>query len=209
MGLFGCAKAIPARVRFSASDHLPCLIPYPCSNVEGDTVEIGNRRLKLNFDVKLGFLQKVSYNDGTQNVVCEEIGMYSSSESGAYLFKPNGDAKPIHQAGGQMVIVEGPLMHEVYSYPRTAWDKSPVSHSTHIYNGDDTIQQLLIEKEYHVELLGRNFNNKELIVRYKTDIDNKRIFYTDLNAFQMSRRETYDKIPLQGNYYPMPSLVFI
>lgn len=25
----------------------------------------------------------------------------------------------------------------------------------------------------------------------------------------MSRRETYDKIPLQGNYYPMPSLAFI
>ena len=49
----------------------------------------------------------------------------------------------------------------------------------------------------------------ELIVRYKTDIDNKRIFYSDLNGFQMSRRETYDKIPLQGNYYPMPSLAFM
>ncbi|CAH1423039.1 unnamed protein product [Lactuca virosa] len=25
----------------------------------------------------------------------------------------------------------------------------------------------------------------------------------------MSRRETYDKIPIQGNYYPMPSLAFM
>lgn len=208
-GFVGCEKAVPARIRVSASDHLPCLVPYPCSKVEGDTVEIANQHLTLTFDVKLGLLQKVSYNDGTQNVVGEEIGMYSSSESGAYLFKPNGGAEPINQAGGKMVILEGPLMQEVYSYPKTAWDKSPISHSTRIYNGDDTIQQFLIEKEYHVELLGHDFNDRELIVRYKTDIENKRIFYTDLNGFQMSRRETYEKIPLQGNYYPMPALAFM
>ncbi|CAL5417663.1 unnamed protein product [Camellia sinensis] len=135
--------------------------------------------------------------------------MYSSLKSGAYLFKPVGGADSIIQAGAQVVVSEGPLMQEVFSFPNTAWDKSPISHSTRIYNGDNTIEEFLIEKEYHVELLGQSFNDKELIVRYKTDIDNRRIFFSDLNGFQMSRRETYDKIPLQGNYYPMPSLAYM
>ncbi|KAF8399347.1 hypothetical protein HHK36_015212 [Tetracentron sinense] len=209
-GFIGCEKAKPAKLKFFAnSNPLPCPTPYACSKLEGDMAEIRNQHQTLIFDVKLGLLQKISHNDGSQNVIGEEIGMYSSWGSGAYLFKPNGDAQPIIQAGGQMVITEGHLMQEFYSFPKTTWDKTPISHSTRIYNGDDTIQQFLIEKEYHVELLGQDFNDRELIVRYKTDLDSKRIFYSDLNGFQMSRRETYDKIPLQGNYYPMPSLSFM
>ncbi|KAK3002316.1 hypothetical protein RJ639_021441 [Escallonia herrerae] len=209
-GFVGCEKAKPARVKlFTSAAHLPCLAPYTCSKLEGDTVEIRNRQQTLNFSVKRGLLQKVSHNDGTLSVVGEEIGMYSSSGSGAYLFMPTGDAEPITQAGGDVVISEGPLMQEVFSYPKTAWNKAPISHITRIYNCDNSIQEFLIEKEYHVELLGQDFNDRELIVRYKTDIDSKRIFYSDLNGFQMSRRQTYDKIPLQGNFYPMPSLAFM
>ncbi|XP_021813864.1 alpha-mannosidase 2 [Prunus avium] len=209
-GFVGCEKAKPAKLRFfSKSMSLSCPTPYACSKAEVDVAEIQNRHQILTFNVNHGLLQKISYKNGSQNVVGEEIAMYSSWGSGAYLFKPNGDAQPIIEAGGQMVISEGPLVQEVYSYPKTAWEKSPISHSTRIYNGENTVQEFLIEKEYHVELLTQDFNDKELIVRYKTDIDNKRIFFSDLNGFQMSRRETYDKIPTQGNYYPMPSLAFM
>ncbi|XP_052195608.1 alpha-mannosidase 2 [Diospyros lotus] len=210
-GFVGCEKAKPAKVRiFTKEKQLPCLNPYACAKLEGETAVIRNRHQTLTFNVNLGLLQRVSGEDGSKMVVVgEELGMYSSSESGAYLFKPNGDAEPIVQAGGLLVVSEGPLMQEIYSYPKTRWDKSPISHATRIYNGDNTIQEFLIEKEYHVELLGNDFDNRELIVRYKTDIDNKRTFYSDLNGFQMSRRETYDKIPVQGNYYPMPSLAYM
>ncbi|XP_041006189.1 alpha-mannosidase 2 [Juglans microcarpa x Juglans regia] len=209
-GFGQCEKAKPAKIKFfTQSTSIHCPTPYACSKAEGDVAEIQNWHQTLTFDVRHGLLQKIIFRNGSQNVVGEEIGMYSSWGSGAYLFKPNGDAQSIIEAGGLMVIVEGHLMQEVSSYPRTTWEKPPVSHSTRIYNGDNTIQQLLIEKEYHVELIGPDFDDKELIVRYKTDINNKRVFYSDLNGFQMSRRETYDKIPLQGNYYPMPSLAFM
>lgn len=209
-GIVGCEKAKPAKLKFfPKSSSLHCPAPYTCSKAEGDVAEIRNQHQTLTFDVKHGLLQKISFRNGFQNVVGEEIRIYSSSGSGAYLFKPTGDAESIIKTGGQMVITEGPLMQEVFSYPATAWEKSPISHSTRIYSGGNTIQELLVEKEYHVELLGQAFDDKELIVRYKTDIDNKRVFYSDLNGFQMSRREMYDKIPLQGNYYPMPSLAFI
>ncbi|KAG4914521.1 hypothetical protein JHK87_052078 [Glycine soja] len=202
-----CEKARPAKLKmFSKSSSVACPTPYSCVEVEADVTEIENQHQKLTFDVKYGLLQKII--SSSPNTINEEIGMYSSS-GGAYLFMPHGDAQPIIEEGGQLLVSEGPLMQEVYSYPRTAWDKSPISHSTRIYSGESTVQGFAIEKEYHVELLGRDFNDRELIVRYKTDIDNKKIFYSDLNGFQMSRRETYDKIPLQGNYYPMPYLAFI
>ncbi|KAF5182395.1 Alpha-mannosidase [Thalictrum thalictroides] len=209
-GFDGCEKAKPATLRlFSDSDQLHCPSPYACSRLEGNMAEIKNQHQTLSFDLRLGLLQKIKDNDGTVTVVGEEIGMYTSPESGAYLFKPSGEAKPIVQGGGHMVISEGPLVQEFYSYPKTTWDESPVSHSTRIYSGKDTSQEFVIEKEYHVELLGHDFNDKELIVRYKTDLDSRRVFHSDLNGFQTSRRETYDKIPLQGNYYPMPSLAFL
>ncbi|XWS30317.1 hypothetical protein CRYUN_Cryun24cG0106600 [Craigia yunnanensis] len=208
-GFVGCEKAKPAKLKFFTKlSSIQCPTPYACSKVEGDVAEVENQHQTLTFDVKHGLLQKVIRKTGSQNVVAEEIGLYSSS-GGAYLFLPDGDAQPIIQSGGHLVISEGPLMQEVYSYPKTAWEKTPISHSTRIYNGGNTIQEYLIEKEYHVELLGQDFSDRELIVRYKTDVDNKKIFYSDLNGFQMSRRETYDKIPLQGNYYPMPSLAFM
>ncbi|QCD94971.1 alpha-mannosidase 2 isoform X1 [Vigna unguiculata] len=208
-GFDECEKAKPAKLKiFSKSNSIACPKPYSCVKIEADEVEIENQNHKLTFDVKYGLLQKIISKNNSPNTVKEEIGLYSSS-GGAYLFKPNGDAQPIIEEGGQLLVSEGPLMQEVYSYPRTTWEKAPISHSTRIYSGESTVQGFVIEKEYHVELLGHEFNDKELIVRYKTDIDNKKVFYSDLNGFQMSRRETYDKIPLQGNYYPLPSLAFI
>ncbi|KAK4281060.1 hypothetical protein QN277_012599 [Acacia crassicarpa] len=209
-GFTGCENAMPSKLKFfSTSDSIPCPAPYSCSKIEANETEIENQHQKLTIDVKHGMLRKISFKNGSQNIVNEKIGMYSSPNSGAYLFKPNGHARSIVEEGGQLLISEGPFMQEVYSYPMTAWDKAPISHSTRIYNGENTVQAFLLEKEYHVELLGDDFDDKELIVRYKTDIDNKRVFYSDLNGFQTSRRETCDKIPLQGNYYPMPSLAFM
>lgn len=55
----------------------------------------------------------------------------------------------------------------------------------------------------------QSFANKELIMRLKTDIKNKKTYYTDLNGFQMAKRQFFKKIPLQGNVYPMPTVAYI
>ncbi|KAH0460898.1 hypothetical protein IEQ34_008473 [Dendrobium chrysotoxum] len=209
-GFKGCEKAAPAEVKISPDlSSLSCPSPYTCSKLEGDKAEIRNAHHTLIVDVSHGLLQQIIHKDRRKTMLGEEIGMYSSIGSGAYLFKPTGEAHTIIEKGGLLIISSGPLVQESYSIPKTTCSKTPVSHSTRIYKGENTLQELLIEKEYHVDILGGEFNNRELIVRFKTDIDNKRIFYSDLNGFQMSRRETYDKIPLQGNYYPMPSLAFL
>lgn len=210
-GLTECKKANLTHLKvFDGMQSFTCPAPYECSKLEGDGAEIVNKHQTLLFDVKHGLLRTVKqHKDGSQINLEEEIGVYSSWGSGAYLFKPNGEAQPVVQPGGIFVLLEGPLLQEAFSYPKTIWEQTPISHSTRIYNGKNTVQEFLIEKEYHVELVDNLYNDKELIARFKTDINNERTFFSDLNGFQMVRRETYDKIPLQGNYYPMPSLAFL
>jgi alpha-mannosidase II len=137
----------------------------------------------------------------------EEIAMYTSSGSGAYLFRPSGNASPVVQPGGLVLVSQGPLMEEVFSVPKFH-THPPLVRSARLYAGK-TVQAAAAEFEYYVDFARNEFNDRELITRFKTELNNNRLFYTDLNGFQTMRRETYSKIPLQGNYYPMPSLAFL
>eukprot|EP00897_Mesotaenium_endlicherianum_P008524 jgi/Mesen1/76/ME1109847C05658 len=65
--------------------------------------------------------------------------------------------------------------------------------------------------QYRVDLTagGAGSLNSELVVRYRTSLASGRVFFADVNGFQTVRRETYAKIPLQGNFYPMPAHAFL
>ncbi len=55
----------------------------------------------------------------------------------------------------------------------------------------------------------RRADNQELVMRLETDVKSGEDFSTDLNGFQMTRRKTRSKLPLQANYYPMPSMAYL
>ena len=51
---------------------------------------------------------------------------------------------------------------------------------------------------------------QELAMRFQTTINNTdTVFYTDVNGFQLIRRKTHNKLPLQGNFYPMPTMAML
>ena len=56
----------------------------------------------------------------------------------------------------------------------------------------------------------RQMNNVELGMRFSTNINSGNEFFTDLNGFQMMKRKRrLDKLPIGGNYYPIPSMAYI
>ncbi|KAG0553507.1 hypothetical protein M758_12G017800 [Ceratodon purpureus] len=195
---------------FNVPKDFECPDPYLCSYNKlnaPEHVSITNSEQTLKFSTRTGMLTSHWNLGGNEMSINEEIAMYTSSGSGAYLFRPSGDASPVVQPGGIVLVSQGPLMEEVYTVPKFD-THPPLVRSARLYAGK-TVQAAAAEFEYYVDFARNEFNDRELITRFKTELNNNRLFYTDLNGFQTMRRETYSKIPLQGNYYPMPSLAFL
>ena len=70
----------------------------------------------------------------------------------------------------------------------------------------NTLIDLIIANEVD---LNHNMDNQEMIMRISTDLQSEDTFFTDLNGFQMIKRKRYAKLPLQANYYPIPSMSYI
>ncbi|KAH8359520.1 hypothetical protein KR093_007364 [Drosophila rubida] len=117
-------------------------------------------------------------------------------KSGAYLFLPNGPALSMTPGASPVVLLsQGELESSVsVGLPQ-------VIHQT-ILREDDTpeIRNL-------VDIGG--IDNTEIVMRLQTHIDSGDTFYTDLNGLQLIKRRRFEKLPLQANYYPVPSAFFI
>uniref|UniRef100_A0A672GGN5 mannosyl-oligosaccharide 1,3-1,6-alpha-mannosidase n=1 Tax=Salarias fasciatus TaxID=181472 RepID=A0A672GGN5_SALFA len=125
----------------------------------------------------------------------------SKDKSGAYLFLPDGKAKPYSQKEPPVVrVVEGPLFSEVVAHYQH------FQQTVRIHNVPG-VDGLSIDMSTMVDI--RDQTNKELAMRLTTDIQSGDAFYTDLNAFQIQPRRRFLKLPLQANFYPMPSQAYI
>ncbi len=60
-----------------------------------------------------------------------------------------------------------------------------------------------------VDITGQT-GNKEVAMRIHTSVENPSdTFYTDNNGYQLMKRQTYTKLTLQGNFYPMPTSALV
>lgn len=190
-GKFNCSKAYPCQ-------HVPSVV--------SETV-IGNKILSLTFDTTKGILKKMKVLDESMDVD-ECVSTYSTRKSGAYLFDPIGQATPRVREGGVVIVMRGPLLEELHSGFAYSLPFSPLVRTARVYSGQG-VQSQMAEMFHTVQMDTPKADNLELIIRYKTNISSNGVFFSDMNGFQMARREFYTKIPLQGNYYPMPSQAFI
>ncbi|KAJ7393930.1 hypothetical protein OS493_003599 [Desmophyllum pertusum] len=166
-----------------------------------------NDHLKVEFDSLRGLLKSITHKkDGAVTQVAIDFVSYgtkaSGDRSGAYLFMPNGPAEA-HGIGEQpsVYVSRGKLMQEV----RVALPN--VLHVVRIYSVSGPEGRTL-DIQNKVDI--RNQINRELVMRIKSNVQNSgREFYTDLNGFQMQKRKTLDKIPIQANFYPLPSMAFL
>ncbi|KAF5398234.1 hypothetical protein PHET_08505 [Paragonimus heterotremus] len=102
-------------------------------------------------------------------------------------------------------LVRGPVTEELTVFTPL------VNHTVRLYKDKFHVTAQALEIENTVDL--SDLNNLELVMRIRTNITGKvgnpaRTFYTDSNCFQFIRRSYHEKLPLQGNLYPMTCATF-
>ncbi|XP_046613811.1 alpha-mannosidase 2 [Neodiprion virginianus] len=122
--------------------------------------------------------------------------------SGAYLFLPNKPDPDVIPVPHDTVVhvVEGPLLSRVYlQLPH-------LFHTCTLFNSPDSDGLGL---HIHNEVDISDTQNFEIAMRLNTGIVSRDQFFTDLNGLNMVRRQRFPKLPTQGNYYPLPTAVYI
>ncbi|XP_065140174.1 alpha-mannosidase 2 [Paramisgurnus dabryanus] len=173
---------------------------------DATSVEIENPHLKLSVSTATGLLERMRLkDDGSEHQVNVEFAWYGTTsnkdKSGAYLFLPDGDAK-IYSSSQPAVIrvTKGPLFSEVTT------TLTHVTHTLRLYNIQG-VEGQSVEICNTVDIRGEN--NREIAMRITSDINSKNRFFTDLNGYQVQPRKTVAKLPLQANFYPMTSMVYL
>ncbi|XP_052454140.1 alpha-mannosidase 2x isoform X2 [Carassius gibelio] len=181
-------------------------LPVRSQTVDAQPFYIQSQSLTLGFSGTTGLLESVRRKDDPQEVRVQiQFLTYgtrpSKDKSGAYLFLPDGNAKPYSQREAPVVrVVEGPLFAEVVAHYQH------FQQTVRIHNVPG-VDGLSLDITTMVDI--RDQNNKELAMRLVTDIQSGDTFYTDLNGFQIQPRRYFQKLPLQANFYPMPAMAYI
>ncbi|MBN3283686.1 MA2A1 mannosidase, partial [Polyodon spathula] len=168
--------------------------------------KIENPYLHLWCSGSTGLLEKVKLKDDSkeQHVKVEFMWYGTTSnrdKSGAYLFLPDGQAKPYVTSEAPIIrVTTGPVFSEVTSTYRH------FTHSLRLYNVQGVDGQS-VEISNTVDIRGEL--NCEIAMRITSDINSKDRFYTDLNGFQIQPRRTLSRLPLQANFYPMTTMTYI
>ncbi|KAJ3596967.1 hypothetical protein NHX12_003367 [Muraenolepis orangiensis] len=181
-------------------------LPIRSQQADAQTFYITTQSLTLGFSGTTGLLENIRLKDDPQEVKLQmQFLVYgtrpSKDKSGAYLFLPDGKAKPYNPKEPPVVrVVEGPLFSEVVAHFQH------FQQTVRIHNVPG-VDGLSVELTTTVDI--RDQNNKELSMRLVSDIQSGDVFHTDLNGFQMQARRQFQKLPLQANFYPVPSQAYI
>lgn len=181
---------------------------FPLRVIDSGTSDfaLSNRYMQVWFSGLTGLLKSVRRVDEEQE---QRVGMEflvygtrsSKDKSGAYLFLPDGEAKPyVPRDPPVLRVTEGPFFSEVVAC------YEHVHQVVRLYNLPG-VEGLSLDVSSLVDI--RDYVNKELALRIRTDIDSQGIFFTDLNGFQVQPRRYLKKLPLQANFYPMPVMAYL
>lgn len=171
-------------------------------------IELTTASITARFSKQNGLLQSIGLKDyDIINEVSLALQAYKSEEfrSGAYLFHPL-TTEPVQNISGRFPIirtVRGQLCSEV-----TAIYSNIVTITQRVYHISGPLSEG-VELEVVSDIAQIFDVNLELFLKVKTDIKSGNTFYTDSNGFQMIKRQTLASLPLEANYYPATSAVYL
>jgi len=172
----------------------------------GSDFSLSNTYITADFDHN-GMLQAVTTKDDNVKTQAKlEFWEYGTrtrgDKSGAYLFLPDGPGKPKKLLNPLVRVVEGKLRSSVTVVQR--WVRHIV-----VLNSSPGVDGTGLMIENDIDLTSDGMNNREISMRISSNVGSGDTFFTDLNGFQMIRRKRYSKLPIQANFYPLPSMGYI
>ncbi|EDW77499.1 uncharacterized protein Dwil_GK24530 [Drosophila willistoni] len=173
-------------------------------NDSGETV-VENSLIKLVIDNKTGRLKTVSMN-GVSESIEQKFAVYKTQDSGAYVFRQNGDIEQVED-DVEFTVYEGDLVKEVHQQVNE-W----ISQVIRIYEGVNRV-----EFEWLIGPIPTDDDTaREIVTLFKSGISSNGVFYTDANGREMIKREKdkresfeadLNQQPISGNYYPVTSRI--
>ncbi|XP_071068858.1 lysosomal alpha-mannosidase-like isoform X2 [Dasypus novemcinctus] len=198
----------------------PHFHPLPPTPLEPKTrlLTIKNKHIRAAFDPNTGLLVELENLDQKLVLPVEQAFYWynanigdklSSQVSGAYIFRPEQDAKPVRNSAATR-LVKTPLVQEVHQN-FSAW----CSQVVRLYPG-----QRHLELEWTVGPIPverSEDRGKEIVSRFDTPLETGGRFYTDSNGREiLERRRDYRPTwdldqtePVAGNYYPVNTRIYI
>ncbi|CAN9504622.1 unnamed protein product [Ophioblennius macclurei] len=169
---------------------------------------LSNKHLEIWSSAESGLLQKIRLRSGLVRKVQVQFLWYGTrtgsnrDKSGAYLFLPDEDKAQLYTSLEPPLVrvSRGPIFSDITSVYRH------FTHTVRLFHLEGHAGRSL-EISNTVDI--RSEFNRELVMRLVSNVANGNRFYSDLNGFQMQQRRTLDKLPLQGNFYPMTSSAFL
>jgi len=199
----------------AAFDIQPCRnLSVGCSHTASNTsyivsrstkqpdIVIENGYMSAAFSLKTGLLKTLQMKEMNRAVHSSlQFLFYTSHHSGAYIFAPAGPAEDYSEKEKILLrIFSGPLFTELRLV------RSFVTHWSRVIHCD-CLLAAAIELNTIVDLSA--IDDKELILRLNSDVQSGDSFYTDQNGFNVMRRRRFSTFPVEANYYPATSAVFV
>ncbi|XP_048359318.1 alpha-mannosidase 2 [Sphaerodactylus townsendi] len=171
-----------------------------------DEIMLENSYMKVWFSGTSGLLEKINTKEDNKNhhIKIEFVWYGTTSnrdKSGAYLFLPDGEAKPyVFSDPPAIRVTHGKIFSEVTTFFHH------FTHTVRLYKVQGLESQSL-EIFNIVDIRGEH--NREIAMRISSDIETYNRFYSDLNGYQIQPRQTMNILPLQANIYPMTTMAYI
>ncbi|KAI6209380.1 Alpha-mannosidase [Aphelenchoides besseyi] len=177
-----------------------------------ETFQLQSSFISASFSAKTGSLQFITNKfDLTTTPMAFEFRSFGSrpagtrktvgpdSVSGAYLFLPDGPSKPLNPKISKFFVVKGPVRSSVYI--EMSDEYSLLQKVSLDINAETVRVNNLID-------LSNCNSNIEIAMQIITDSKLNK-FYSDLNGFEMTRRQRLKSLPSHARFYPMPTAVLL
>ncbi|XP_063675367.1 alpha-mannosidase 2x-like [Bolinopsis microptera] len=171
---------------------------------ECEDIDIGGDKLVITLDCLTGRLKNIQ-KEGINVAIEQEVLLYKSDRSGAYLFLPSGDPSQIllESSRPEFIVIKGPIRDKAVVTLKFLSGSTLVL--TYIVYHHPGLEGQFVELKMMSDL--KDYG--DLAIRFKTDIKSGDSIFTDLNGHTIQQHKFKRKLLTQGNFFPMPSTAFI